>query len=377
MFNAHCDTMDSKYKEEMSVEDVYELASEIGKEFEKIIDIQGSGNVENLMSKVIYILQHLEACCLKRDEITVELKTFLNRIYHLEKERNERAENRMKLDKELEQIEDNWRKENNELINKVRKLQLENQRLQASLSMYTSLQGFVSISESNNAEENRINESELNQLRIQCENQQKELASKDEQIDELHEQIEDCQQRTREVKKKLKNLENSFVEILEENLTPEAKANLEGDKDEASSKSLPTSTTLNVSPTRTTDKVQSTNQPDLVINQESPQRLSDKQRREMIKSRFSFAELREIIMEKNRLRSRVAKLEESLANCRCRSPLKVRSVVNSPRRMPTVSDDAPVQGPINKEPEEKLFPWKRSSKIVKFFPSFTWANLRL
>uniref|UniRef100_T1K896 RH1 domain-containing protein n=1 Tax=Tetranychus urticae TaxID=32264 RepID=T1K896_TETUR len=341
-----------KYKEEMSVEDVYELASEIGKEFEKIIDIHGSGNVDSLMSKVIYILQHLEMCCLKRDEITVELKSFLNRIYHLEKERSERAENRMKLDKELEQIEDNWRKENNELTNKVRKLQLENQRLQASIAMYSSLQGFISVGESNDAEEKRISESQINQLRIQCENQQKELASKDEQIEKLHEQIEECHQRTREVKKKLKNLENSCVEILDENLGPEVKCDEDSKSDLQDDKC---SNSQDKSPERQPNN----------SNPESPQRLSEKQRQEMVKSRFSFAELREIILEKNRLRSRVQKLEESLASCRCRSPLKIRSVTSSPRK--TVQVDLPVQGPINKEPEEKLYPWKRPSKIVKLY----------
>ena len=45
---------------EVSVLDVYDLASDIGKEFEKIISAHGNEFVQGLMPKVICVLELLE-----------------------------------------------------------------------------------------------------------------------------------------------------------------------------------------------------------------------------------------------------------------------------------------------------------------------------
>ena len=45
---------------EVSVLDVYDLASDIGKEFEKIISVHGNEFVQGLMPKVICVLELLE-----------------------------------------------------------------------------------------------------------------------------------------------------------------------------------------------------------------------------------------------------------------------------------------------------------------------------
>lgn len=58
------DTQDSSSEydslPEISVLDVYDLASDIGKEFEKMISVHGNELVQGLMPKVIGVLELLE-----------------------------------------------------------------------------------------------------------------------------------------------------------------------------------------------------------------------------------------------------------------------------------------------------------------------------
>lgn len=113
----------------VSVEDVYDLAAHIGKEFECIIDEYGADTVTKLMPKVICTLEHLEVICLSKEEtdmLTDELKA---RIYQLEHEKVEKQENRIRYENEIEVMEDNWRQENLTLKETVAKLRDDNVRL--------------------------------------------------------------------------------------------------------------------------------------------------------------------------------------------------------------------------------------------------------
>lgn len=92
--------------------------------------------------------------------------------------------------------------------------------------------------------------------------------------------------------------------------------------------------------------------------------------------RFTLAELREVLQEKNLLKGKVLELEEELEQLRPnRRPESSASDVSSE---PTSekrndSDECVVYGPINKEPEEKLYPWKyerKDSGVRKFFRFF-------
>lgn len=113
----------------VSVEDVYDLAAQIGKEFECIIDVYGADTVTKLMPKVICTLEHLEVISLSKEEADMLSDELKARIFQLEHENVEKRENRLKFENEIEIMEDNWRKENLLLNDTVAKLRDENARL--------------------------------------------------------------------------------------------------------------------------------------------------------------------------------------------------------------------------------------------------------
>lgn len=72
------------------------------------------------------------------------------------------------------------------------------------------------------------------------------------------------------------------------------------------------------------------------------------------KAKINLIELKTVFLERNELKTKVLELEGELAH------FKV-SPSSSPSKKSNCSIDLPVQGPINKEPEDKLFPERRTS----------------
>lgn len=77
--------------EDISVVDVYDLATNIGKECEKIIDLYGAETVTSLMPKVINALELLEALANRNECENSKMQKLTDRIAHLECEKQERA----------------------------------------------------------------------------------------------------------------------------------------------------------------------------------------------------------------------------------------------------------------------------------------------
>lgn len=85
--------------EEMSVVDVYDLASDIGKECEKIIDLFGADSLLKLMPKVINCLELLETTATRNESENTRMQELNDRISHLECEKQEKAQQRRRFDK--------------------------------------------------------------------------------------------------------------------------------------------------------------------------------------------------------------------------------------------------------------------------------------
>lgn len=85
--------------EEVSVIDVYDLASDIGAECEKLIDLYGSLSVKSLIPKCITALEMLEALASKNERETSIIQELTDRIAKLEDEKAERAETKRKFEK--------------------------------------------------------------------------------------------------------------------------------------------------------------------------------------------------------------------------------------------------------------------------------------
>lgn len=115
--------------EDFAVVDVYDIASDIGKEYEKIIDRFGNDAVTGLMPKIINTLELLEALATKNEQENSTIQELRDKITQLESEKLEKAEFRKRFEKELEHIEEQWRAETNDLADLVSSLQDENKRL--------------------------------------------------------------------------------------------------------------------------------------------------------------------------------------------------------------------------------------------------------
>jgi hypothetical protein len=82
----------------MSVVDVYDLASNIGKEFEVIIDHYEVDAVTSLMPKVIMALEHLEILANDNERENNEIAELKFAVQKLEREKCAKAEERMRYE---------------------------------------------------------------------------------------------------------------------------------------------------------------------------------------------------------------------------------------------------------------------------------------
>lgn len=91
--------MDCQSPEPITVVDVYDIASWIGKEFEKLIETHGSEVVTSLMPKIICALEHLEVLAAKCEAEDSEVDQLKNIIKQLHNEKHETAEHRLRFER--------------------------------------------------------------------------------------------------------------------------------------------------------------------------------------------------------------------------------------------------------------------------------------
>lgn len=84
---------------DVSVVDVYDIASEIGKECEKLIDLFGVESVTNLMPKVINALELLENLATKNERENTTVQELSAKISQLESDKIGKAEDRQRFEK--------------------------------------------------------------------------------------------------------------------------------------------------------------------------------------------------------------------------------------------------------------------------------------
>lgn len=117
----------------LRLKDVYDLASEIASEFEKIVNICGTENLRPVVLKVIHSLECLETTVLKLEDTEKELEDLKVDFSHLESKKAAYQEEKLKLIQELEKLEEGWMYEVQQLKALIKKLQEDKQSLQSSL----------------------------------------------------------------------------------------------------------------------------------------------------------------------------------------------------------------------------------------------------
>lgn len=372
----------------LSVADVYDIAANIGKEFEVLIDSHGPEHVTPLMQKVISALEDLEKLAATRDQERETIDSLKTTISHLELEDTKKKEETQRNAKELEQIEEHYKQETRDLLSTVKRLQDENRKLASSLAKANERDSAFSEDESYFEVElvNRLQtvvEKQRGQIK-KLEQSNIEFKSDNEELRRQNEKLISC---TRDLRRKLRTTQSQLHLLVDERA--ELTANVHDQQRELQQlqKQLGKATLeceeLSQGSTSLKGKV--------VYDEKDPHR-----------PRFSLPELRDILQERNALKAKVSDLEDELAVFRPRPPTtNVAASVASPSRLRlaasiTASEcdcsyhsrkdldhddsveceearesddpdldpsDLPVQGPLPQEPEDA--PWKRNDSGIR------------
>ncbi|KAL0118225.1 hypothetical protein PUN28_009106 [Cardiocondyla obscurior] len=325
---------------DVSVVDVYDIASEIGKECEKLIDLFGVESVTNLMPKVINALELLENLATKNERENTMVQELSAKISQLESDKIGKAEDRQRFEKELEQIEEHWRQESRDLVAMVTRLQEENRRLAGALQ--ESRSDTITASQEVDVAVLQHLRSMIDKQRDQIRARDRELSQKTAEIENLSAQVEKLTVLGRELKRKQRQAQMQARGLVEE------RADFLAQLQDQNRELINLRGRLGMAKKENEDLSKLQGCPDLtnkaIYDLDDPDR-----------PRFTTAELKEILHERNELKARVSDLEDELELYRPKPEI------------PEDDKDAPVQGPLPYEPDDA--PWKKSSEsgIRKFF----------
>ncbi|KAL1453735.1 hypothetical protein WDU94_010051 [Cyamophila willieti] len=296
--------MDDEYSSSLTVIDVFDIASEIGKEFEKIIDQCGPDAVTSIMPKVIIALEHLECLASKNERENTKLQELGDHIIKLEHEKLERIQDRLRFEKEVEEIEESWKEETKQLVEMVNRLQEENRKLSKQLE---DNQDGCQETRSNHPLSPELDigvlqklKGQVDTLRDQMRNKEKELSFKTSDVENLNRQIDRLTSTVRELRRKARLSQVQVRGLIDERA--DFLAALQDHQREV----VGLKQQLGLAEKENEDLYNSqSDTPDLtnkaVYDLDDPDR-----------PRFTTSELKEILQDRNRLKSRVNDLEEEL-----------------------------------------------------------------
>ncbi|XP_078523735.1 RILP-like protein 1 isoform X1 [Lissotriton helveticus] len=300
---------------ELTVMDVYDMASSVGQEFERLIDLHGCEAIGRLMPRVVRVLEILEVL-VSRNAMEPEQHDLRLELERLRLERVERQEKDKKHQKELELIEDVWRGEAQDLLTQISQLQQENKQLMTNLTVKD-----VNLTEEEFQKHEGMSERErqvMKKLKEVVDKQRDEIRAKDRELGLKNEDIEALQQQQNRLMKINHDLRHriNVVEAQGKSLI-EQKVELEADlqtKEHESGKMR-----MEIGKLREKLQGQQNNQNGEVVKTESNNEeyiiesdmsldLKDPNR-----PRFTLQELRDVLHERNELKSKVFLLQEEIA----------------------------------------------------------------
>ncbi|XP_021346311.1 RILP-like protein 1 isoform X5 [Mizuhopecten yessoensis] len=393
------DIMADETIDNISVVDVYDQAAGIGKEFEKLIEGYGVEAVTDLMPKVIKSLEQLETLAARYEKETNEISDLKFLIEKLEVEKNEKQQERLRYEEELEKIEEEWRKETKDLLKSVSRLQEDNRRMKEALTdqkqtMAQEVAQVTKITEEKEIEVLIKLKDTVDKQREDLRKTKQDLKEKAMDCDALESQLEQIVKVNSELRRKNNTHKKQTRTLLEEKVDLETQLAdkeqqishineaikeqeaIEEEKKASSRKQTLSDASaeedhdqVNNLPQDLNDEFLSEDVADgnvdgtTPLNQLEGENMAVLQHKlstigKMVidmkdpnRPRFTLNELRTVLMERNELKTKLIEVEEELTSFK-----------------PNGEDDLPVQGPINKEPDEKLYPGlKRETGIRKFF----------
>uniref|UniRef100_A0A1I7XSE6 RILP-like protein 1 n=1 Tax=Heterorhabditis bacteriophora TaxID=37862 RepID=A0A1I7XSE6_HETBA len=335
----------------ITVVDVYDLAASIGKDFEKLIELHGSESIRGIMPKVISALETLESLANNNERENEQILALQKTVERLEHEKQAKQQQSAKFEEELDQVEETYKRDINELRVMVKTLMSENKSLSTTVSSFPPLMDSPSTIAMR--EEDIKLMFELKEMshkqKEEIKTLQKDVDSYVYEVENLQNSIEKLIRQNEELLRKNSSLQKQGRIIVEEKM--EILRRLE--------KTEEANIHLRKMLTDTNRACKDLQQATLVDDE----------------PRFTLAELREVLQEKNILKGRLMELEEELENIRPGSKKEQgddEDQTSEPLH-PYDGDDPPVYGPLPKEPDEKLYPWKyerKDSGVRKFFRFF-------
>ncbi|XP_053617059.1 RILP-like protein homolog isoform X1 [Plodia interpunctella] len=336
-----------EFDDDVTVVDVYDLASDIGKECEIIIEKYGPDAVTALLPKVINALELLENLAVRNEKENHALQELTAKISQLENDKIEKAEYRQRFEKEIEAIEEQWRTESAELVTAVARLQDENKRLRRTINAPgDGTSAPPSPAREHDQEVLSRLSSTAEKQRATLRHQELQLQEKQQLIEGLTNQVEKLAQVSRDLRRKHKQLQNQMRLVCEER--SELTAIVQSQQRDIA----------------TLQQADAQNKKCAACGASTPDGDDEDQ---SSKPTFSVRELRAILHERNELKLKLNRAEEQLQALQV-EPQPDSGSDTSPSLSSTVTaeeEEAPVQGPLPAEPDDA--PWKRHSGIRKFF----------
>ncbi|KAK3778120.1 hypothetical protein RRG08_052268 [Elysia crispata] len=405
--------MASEELQAISVTDVYDQAAGIAHEFDKLIHNYGNDAVTELMPRVIKSLEQLENLASRYEKDVEEINQLRFKVEKLEAEKVDKAQERAKFDQELEVIEENWQLEVKELLGVVSRLQEENKKLKENartekhavvaeitaqrqeteeeeIKVLTKLKETVD----KQREDLRNFKRELSQKAVDCEALQAQLeriakvnadlrrkanthkkqsrALLEEKVD-LESQLHSKDAEVEHIKKLIKEQEQYEEQREAVKAAIEASRSIEDDQEEevesGDQDGEPMQQQL-AKAAETATEGQEAGEDGAASNPTSPG--FDLQGKLIIdlkdpnRPRFTLQELRQVLMERNELKTRLIEVEDELAHYKPRDAATSDAKDGDDERSSYTGEEVLVYGPINKEPDEKTGS-KKESGIRKFF----------
>ncbi|KAF7484164.1 RILP-like protein 1 isoform X2 [Marmota monax] len=301
---------------ELTVMDVYDIASLVGHEFERVIDQHGCEAIARLMPKVVRVLEILEVL-VSRHHVAPELDELRLELDRLRLERMDRIEKERKHQKELELVEDVWRGEAQDLLSQIAQLQEENKQLMTNLSHKD-----VSFSEEEFQKHEGMSERErqvMKKLKEVVDKQRDEIRAKDRELGLKNEDVEALQQQQTRLMKINHDLRHrvTVVEAQGKALI-EQKVELEADLQTKEQEMGSLRAELGKLRERLQGEFSQNGEEEPETEPGGDECVSDTEKMAMDlkdpnRPRFTLQELRDVLHERNELKSKVFLLQEELA----------------------------------------------------------------
>ncbi|MXQ84398.1 hypothetical protein E5288_WYG020676 [Bos mutus] len=309
---------------ELTVMDVYDIASLVGHEFERVIDQHGCEAIARLMPKVVRVLEILEVL-VSRHHVAPELDELRLELDRLRLERMDRIEKERKHQKELELVEDVWRGEAQDLLSQIAQLQEENKQLMTNLSHKD-----VSFSEEEEVDSPAgpsrpslgMSERErqvMKKLKEVVDKQRDEIRAKDRELGLKNEDVEALQQQQTRLMKINHDLRHrvTVVEAQGKALI-EQKVELEADLQTKEQEMGSLRAELGKLRERLQGELNQNGEEEPVAELGGEECVSEAEKvamdlKDPNRPRFTLQELRDVLHERNELKSKVFLLQEELA----------------------------------------------------------------